>query len=278
LLPSNASIPSSTDQSLFNADLSNSQTALPNETAEDQSKRKSIELQELYRAHYSLIENVTKWLASERKKFSSGQLDGSQELSHNHHSTPTADVPNNEAGNLEELEKIVSKSLKTVHKASRHHLGNIQDYISGRRRPGLLRRLRGRSVATSDVDPNESDILVPACEAVLDNSKTLSYTNDEPPTASNMSIRSRRSTIRDHDAWDIFKFEIVRLAHTLKLRGWRRIPLDRGNEIKVQRLSGALTNAVYVVTVPSKLLEGLEDKSEKPASGPSTPSAGKRPQ
>jgi choline kinase len=39
----------------------------------------------------------------------------------------------------------------------------------------------------------------------------------------------------------------------LKLKGWRRVPLDQSSEIEVERLSGALTNAVYVVSPPKNL-------------------------
>ena len=55
-------------------------------------------------------------------------------------------------------------------------------------------------------------------------------------------------------AWMTFKNEIIRLAHTLRLKGWRRVPLDAGETIGVERLSGALTNAVYVVTPRESIL------------------------
>lgn len=62
-----------------------------------------------------------------------------------------------------------------------------------------------------------------------------------------------KRALREKETWLRFKNEIVRLAHTLKLKGWRQVPLDRGGDIEVERLSGALTNAVYVVKPPTNL-------------------------
>lgn len=54
-----------------------------------------------------------------------------------------------------------------------------------------------------------------------------------------------------------FKQEILKLAHTLRCKGWRKIPLDEWEGIEVSRISGALTNAVYMVTPPEKVVERL---------------------
>ncbi|KAK6352997.1 hypothetical protein TWF696_004986 [Orbilia brochopaga] len=72
---------------------------------------------------------------------------------------------------------------------------------------------------------NEKTILqdVPSCETRLDNSRELSIE---------------------------FRAEILRLTHTLKIKHWRKVDLDRGEELVVSRISGALTNAVYKVTPP----------------------------
>lgn len=86
-----------------------------------------------------------------------------------------------------------------------------------------------------------------AVQEVLDNSKTLSYAS---PSTTDLS---RKVTGNSAEAWNIFKSEIVRLTHTLKLKGWRRVPAERSHELEVKRLSGALTNAVYVVCPPKEL-------------------------
>lgn len=66
---------------------------------------------------------------------------------------------------------------------------------------------------------------------------------------------------KDNDAWLVFRNDIIRIAHTLRLKGWRRIPLGSGDTIGVERLSGALTNAVYVVTPPKNLSEAEGKKT-----------------
>lgn len=85
----------------------------------------------------------------------------------------------------------------------------------------------------SDTEYSGDDPIVPTTDEVLDNSKTVG-----------------KNGMKEAEAWLSFKNEIIKLAHTLRLKGWRHIALDAGNDIKVERLSGALTNAVYVVIPP----------------------------
>jgi choline kinase len=113
--------------------------------------------------------------------------------------------------------------------------------------------------ASSDTDYIEGDVVVPSCDVFLDNSKTLSWGLKTPVFG---PVLSSRKEEKEKQAWTVFKNEIVRLAHTLRLKGWRRVPLDSGESISVERLSGALTNAVYVVSPPANL--------------PSTPELGKK--
>ncbi|KAI1018145.1 hypothetical protein LB505_001333 [Fusarium chuoi] len=42
---------------------------------------------------------------------------------------------------------------------------------------------------------------------------------------------------KEKEYWLSFKNEIIRIAHTLRLKGWRRIPLGGGDKISVERLS-----------------------------------------
>ena len=65
---------------------------------------------------------------------------------------------------------------------------------------------------------------------------------------------------KELEAWRKFKLDVVTLTHTLKISGWRRVPLEQSGEIDVERLCGAMTNAVYVVSPPKYLPE------EKPVS------------
>jgi choline kinase len=107
-------------------------------------------------------------------------------------------------------------------------------------------RIKGlRRGSASESDQYELDSAAPAVDAVLDNSKTLAYTGGAAEED------DRRS--KDKEAWLTFKNEIVRLAITLQLKGWRKFPQELAGEIEVIRLSGALTNAVYVVNPPKSL-------------------------
>jgi choline kinase len=119
---------------------------------------------------------------------------------------------------------------------------------------------------SSDTEYQDGDVVVPSCDVVLDNSKTMSYSGGTADSASTtVTLSTSKRAEKERKAWLVFKCEIVKLAHTLRLKGWRRVPLDRGGDIEVERLSGALTNAVYVVSPPKDLpAPEVETGSTKP--------------
>lgn len=124
---------------------------------------------------------------------------------------------------------------------AKHHSRSLDregSYFS--RRKSSSRKLRKGSftVYPSDTEYQDGEPVVPTTEVVLDNTKTVGYMD-----------------ANEREGWLEFKNEIIRLTHTLRLKGWRRVPLDRGTDIEVQRISGALTNAVYVVSPPKTLPE-----------------------
>ncbi|KAF2274662.1 kinase-like protein [Westerdykella ornata] len=122
--------------------------------------------------------------------------------------------------------------------------------------------LKRQSTVTSDTDYFDgAEELVPSCDAVLDNSKTMAYSGGS--SSSGEDPATPGSKRREVDAWATFKYEILRITHTLQLKGWRRVPLDQSNEIEVARLSGALTNAVYVVC-PPKILPSKKEEAPYP--------------
>ena len=133
---------------------------------------------------------------------------------------------------------------------------------------------------SSDTDYVDGEVIVPSCDAILDNSKatghtmgkagigvsSLLYTSTQERRGSflgrdgaspSLSVARKQSREEaERQAWLTFKCDVIRLAHTLRLKGWRRIPLDdldAADAVGVERLSGALTNAVYVVTPPADL-------------------------
>jgi choline kinase len=157
---------------------------------------------------------------------------------------------------LEQLETILErtlslKSVKSTEGSPRHQ----RRHSYGRKLSAIMKR---HSTVSSGEDYFDSiDQLVPSCDTILDNSKTLAYGAGGPETERTADVAEGKSAERrarqEREAWSTFKYEIVRLARTLKLKGWRRVPLDKSGEINVERLSGALTNAVYVVSPPKNL-------------------------
>lgn len=147
---------------------------------------------------------------------------------------------------LDRLEKIL------LQYATSRSQGNGSHYPPrrpGRRRP-TVKGLRRGSASESDCTDLES--APPSVDAALDNSKTLAYsTGDVEDDAGENGSQARR--MKDQEVWTVFKTEIVRLTHTMRLKGWRKLPMELASDIDVVRLSGALTNAVYVVTPPQNM-------------------------
>ena len=182
----------------------------------------------------------------------------SDESKHNRegHGRSSSDVSEGSLA-LEQLEQILSNSMGLGSEDKVYPIENKRDaYFSPRRsrRQSSTRRLlrNASTIASSDTEYQEPDIDVPSAEVVLDNSKTLGYSGGTANSEVELSNPNKR-VLKEKEAWSQFKMEIVRLCHTLRLRGWRRIPIDRGGDVDVERLSGALTNAVYVISPPKDL-------------------------
>jgi len=163
---------------------------------------------------------------------------------------------------FDRLQKIIDDSMTSLGlNTIPHHSPRPgrKSYHQRRRSTGLYR------TASSDTEFFEGDVLVPSCDGVLDNSKTLSYSGGNATTSEETLSTSKRKEEKERKAWLTFKNEIIRLAHTLRLKGWRRVPLDKGETISVERLSGALTNAVYVVNPPEDIVGKTGSGKRNPA-------------
>ena len=114
------------------------------------------------------------------------------------------------------------------------------------RKASVARMLRKQSVPdlSSGTDWHGEEILVPSVEADLDNSKTLAYTGGAGDTDPDMGAKAKK---KDRKHWVIFKQDVLRLTHTLRLKGWRRVTMDEAEEIEVARLSG---NIIAYLCVP----------------------------
>jgi choline kinase len=197
------------------------------------------------------------WLHEEKAKQavhkpkSQGNIDGDEPERPTVSGHPRPDSEKQRPDNglaLDKLERILAGFMisGSNNVASLGHRGSM----SGRRKSSIVKKIkRGLTAASSDTEYQDGDLLVPNVEAVLDNSKIM----NNPAAQTDNDITTVKS--KDKDQWIAFKCEVVRLTHTLRLKGWRRVPMERGADIDVQRLSGALTNAVYVVSPPKSLPE-----------------------
>lgn len=179
-----------------------------------------------------------------------------------HHKRQSSDA-SDEALALEELERILSNNLQL--EDDKETVTNDRKPSIGMRKGSIRRVMRKKSTnISSDTDHHQDgDIRVPSAEVVLNNSNTMSYSGGAASSQLDLADSGKKAK-KEAEAWLQFKNEIVRLAHTLRLKGWRRVPLDRGADIDVERLSGALTNAVYVVSPPrdvSQLLPNAQDST-----------------
>jgi choline kinase len=201
----------------------------------------------------SLFHQVTEWLQHEkvrrmnrkarRAEAASGATDAARESED--YSIDEAPQCSESTFSLDKLERILLQYSGARPGDGLSSLQPIKRAV--RRRPKGLRR---GSASESDVTDVEAP--VPSVEAVLDNSKTLAYTGGAAEEES-MESSTCSKRLKDQEAWLTFKTEIVRIAHTMQLRGWRKVPMEAAGDIRVIRLSGALTNAVYVVEPPKQL-------------------------
>ncbi|KAL7621437.1 hypothetical protein AAE478_008759 [Parahypoxylon ruwenzoriense] len=163
---------------------------------------------------------------------------------------------------LDGLQKIIDDGVSALGFRGVPHYSPKLGKKSQRRRSMTTHR-----TASSDTEYHDGDIQVPACDVILDNSKTLGYSGGKPSTndsTTSLSNSSRKEE-KERKAWIAFKNEVIKLAHTLRLKGWRHVPLDSGEFIDVTRLSGALTNAVYVVSPPENVIIKGEGGKRTPA-------------
>lgn len=208
-----------------------------------------------------LLSQVSDWLENERSK---KELRGS----HSHHSSSrrkrheqredkpedqlsfrhrTDSIDSNSSDvALDKLQRILEDNMSAL---GLDHIPHSGPMLPKRTSSSRQKKLSSRTRASSDTDYVDGDAVVPTCDAVLDNTKTLSYNAGK--SSDNLSAAGSKAEAKEREAWAVFRNEIIRLAHTLRIRGWRRISLDSGDKISVERLSGALTNAVYVVTPPN---------------------------
>jgi choline kinase len=217
-----------------------------------------------------ILGQVTEWLQrekikKEKRKSRRQSRTPRDSATANDHSVPAATRRSTESAasdsssvSLDRLQKIVDENVAAL---------GLNPTPGAA--PRLTRKSRKKSsrdlyrAASSDTEWVDDDVVVPSCEAVLDNSKALGYTGGQSGADDSATTPGRKE--KDRQNWITFKNEIIRLAHTLRLKGWRRVPLNSGETISVERLSGALTNAVYVVSPPPESVLPREPGKSHPS-------------
>ncbi|CZR51492.1 related to choline kinase [Phialocephala subalpina] len=210
--------------------------------------------------HDKLLSQVAEWLQAEKAKRAArkSKRRGGEELIENegHTSRPRTGSQSSDSSaiSLEKLQRILEDNMSSFgHERLPMLSPQLRPTTPGKSRRRSSARKLG-AVYSSDTEYQDGDAIVPSCDVVLDNSKTMSYTGGASESSGEtVTLSTSKRAEKERKAWLNFKSEIVRLAHTLRLKGWRRVPLERGGEIEVERLSGALTNAVYVVSPPKDL-------------------------
>lgn len=197
-----------------------------------------------------LVGQIGAWLREERKKRDArkkrkADAQAQEESVSQDESNATSSSRRRSSAESVDLSKLEQILKESVHFDKPRRSSLLHPAL--RKRPSVksLHKSSSNAGHSSDTEFYDGDVLVPSAEAWLDNTKTLSTAPGAEATE-NLTSSTRQ-------AWASFKFEIVRLTHTLRIKGWRRVPMEMSNEITVERLSGALTNAVYVVSPPDTL-------------------------
>ena len=236
--------------------------------------------------HGNAIMQVVAWLQGERRrralrKISSRKTNGQQGLIKVQHEepaqpdlangSPVEDVSDDSGDSdaLNRLDQILAPTTEAGKLARRgpHRPFSVRR-SSGRSLRHHFRRLKLRRLSSSDTDNAEPEWLVPESEVILDNTKTLRSKHAIRCSSQDLANLGKELGA-DSKELSQFKEEVVRLAHTLGLKGWKRVPIERGRDIGLERLSGALTNAVYVVA-PPRLLES-QGSNKSVSVSPPTP-------
>ncbi|KAI0996455.1 hypothetical protein K3495_g11725 [Podosphaera aphanis] len=202
-----------------------------------------------------LFSQVSEWLQAEKRRAKRVTNPNEFETRENtdQSNTPISSThsgSNSSMLSLERLQQILTDSMMS---SSSQNPNN--ESIHALRRPSVLKAKRYTSARKQQVTLSSSDTeyqdgsAVPSCDIFLDNKKT-SYSYD----ATKLSSEASSKINKEEEAWRKFKADILSLAHTLRLKGWRRVPVELLGDLEVERLSGALTNAVYVISPPKEIL------------------------
>ncbi|KIW19216.1 hypothetical protein PV08_03510 [Exophiala spinifera] len=216
----------------------------------------------------AMLNQVVDWLQEEKSKRQKRKHHRHHLIHHRSHLTPNLPEGNQSDDSAQDAESSQSLAkLESILSGFTSWSTAIPKWSSRAssapsRKGSIARKFKRASVGpqSSDTEFFGDDILVPNVEAHLDNSKTLAFTGGGVDVDTSDAAKKR-----DYEHWVTFKEDILRLTHTLKIKGWRRVPMERAKDIDVVRLSGALTNAVYVVRPPKNMPEPAPSSNSQTA-------------
>jgi len=165
-------------------------------------------------SHYRLIiDKCSKWLENERIK--RGARRERRRKKREERKSPETDSSSLDSADesLDILEALLQQQPPRPPPQPRMSLQPRKS--SGRNRRSLL--FNGTTPSDTEY-ASDGEALVPTCEEWLKTSEEIGM--------------------------DEFKLEVLKLAHTLRCKGWRRVDLGKSKEVGIERISGALTNAV----------------------------------
>jgi choline kinase len=225
--------------------------------------------------HDRFVAQVTQWLEAERAKRAARREKKKTRTRGHGHAQAHAEVHEHEGAtgtkprsmshgsddsttSLEKLQQILEDNIATAGHEPIAANDSSATATSTPRRPSYVHTGSKRRASLykklglgSDVDKAEQEDEVTHVDVTLDNTKTMSYTGGaEDISDGTVTPGASTRMVEEKEAWATFKLEILKLTHTLHVKGWRAFPFHYSNKIEVTRLSGALTNAVYVVTPP----------------------------
>jgi choline kinase len=197
-------------------------SAIPLEDAKDISRR-----------HHELLTQVSEWLQAEKQKKASKKAQSHQvstatlpeSSTDNLTLRPRTDSQSSDSVSLEKLQKILddskvySESTSAISTRPSSARPGASPLMSGRVGSSISRPRRRSSTrqlirtASSDTEYQEGDVIVPTCDVVLDNSKTMSYSGGANSSEIEIPLTGRKAE-KARQAWAIFKTEILKLAHT----------------------------------------------------------------
>ena len=185
-----------------------------------------------------VLAQVVEWLNDEKTKRKARKSKKASQTASSHdasNETPRLE-PSGDDGetDLQKLEHILSNFVKGSVMSTPKLMPKSPHLLPRKGSIGRLLKRGSTAGLSSDTEFFGDEVLVPNVETDLDNSKTMAYTGG---TTDGDVDKVKK---KDQKNWIKFKEDVLTITHTLRLKGWRRIPMENASELDIARLSGKL--------------------------------------